>query len=416
MNWLTRGLSRTFAVIAGLVLLVGLSGCGSEGSSANPPGDLAVSAGDGRVTLTWTMEPGVEYWVYYAPADTITVDTWASIPDSQALMKVSSPLAISGLTNGTTYAFTMDARVDEGPRGDGTPSISAVPRLAGSAWTAGTGLGTVDLYGVTYGVVDSTDRFVAVGASGTIATSTDAATWTVLSPAITTKDLRAVAYGGSHYVAAGADGTLLHSTDTATWTLQTSPTTVDMRALASNGSSYFVGVGANGVIIYSSNNGEEWSLADSGITTDLTGVGYGGGRFVAVGKGGVLLTSSDGKTWTGQSSGTTADLSSVAYGVDASASDTTLRYVVVGANGTVITSTDATTWTGSTSLGTDDLNAVTYATEFVAVGQGGKVYTSTTGTTWTAQTAGTSADLNGLWHTSYSYVAVGASGTSLLSK
>ena len=405
MNWLLQTLSVLMAAVI-------VSGCGSSGHSADPPTDLAVTAGDSRVTLTWTQESGVEYWAYYAPADSISVDNWTSITGSVALMKVSSPLVISSLTNGTTYSFTMDARVDGGPRGAGTASISTVPRLAGETWTAGTALGSIDLRSVTYG-----SEFVAVGLGGVIGSSTAGDAFSTTGITISdasTPDLYAVSYGGSTYVAGGAGGKLLYSTDAATWTVQTSPTSSILYGLATNGSNYYVGVGASGTVIYSS-GGKSWTSGTSGVTTDLMAVGYGNSLYVAVGKGGVVLTSSNGSAWTIQTSNTTSDLLGVTYGTDSSTS--TGRYVAVGASGTIITSTDGSTWTVETAL-SGNLNAVHYGSQFMLVGGNGIVYTSTTGQSdsWTARSSGSSSDLYAVTYGSGAYVTVGTSGTNLLSK
>lgn len=405
MKWL-------LGVLVSLSLLAGISGCGSSGHSANPPTDLTATAGDGRVTLTWTMEPGVQYWAYYAPGTSITVDNWATTTGSAAMMNVSSPLVVSGLTNGTTYAFTMDARVDSGPRGDGAPSITAVPRLAGSAWVAGTAIGSADLRAVAYGTVSS-NMFVAVGDGGTIASSSDGASWTTVTNGVSTANLNAIAFGGASYVAAGADGTLLYSTDAVTWVAKTNPTTATINGLASNGSSHFVAVGAGGTIVYS-DSGTTWTAATSGTTSDLLAVTYGNGLYAAVGSGGTVLTSSDGATWTARTSGTTSNLAGVAYGTDSSSS--TALFVAVGASGAVVTSTDGATWTALSPLSTGNINAIAYVTQFVLAGNGGTIQTSTTGSTWTAQTSGTTANLYGVGRSTSSYVAVGAGGTNLLAR
>jgi hypothetical protein len=400
------------SVLVSLALLAGISGCGSSGHSANPPTDLAATAGDGRVTLTWTMEPDVQYWAYYGPATSISVNNWTTIANSHALMNVSSPLVVSGLTNDTTYAFTMDARVNAGPRGDGAPSITSLPRLAGSTWETGTAIGSSDLMSATYGTT-GTGVFVTVGAGGTIATSTDGASWAAVTNSVSSANLNAVVFGGSTYVAAGAGGAILYSTDTVTWVAETSATSNAINGLASNGSNQFVGVGAGGTIVYSG-NGTSWSAASSGTTSDLLAVGYGNGVYIAVGSGGTLLTSSDGVNWTARASNTSANLTGVTYGTNAT-SATTL-YLAVGASGTVLTSSDAITWTASNSLFAGNINSVAYATQFMLVGDAGAIYSSTTGSTWTAQTSGTTANLYGVGRSPFSYVAVGAGGTHLLAR
>jgi hypothetical protein len=386
-----------------------LSGCGSNGSSASPPSDLAVTAGDGQVTLKWTMASNDQYWVYYAPASSISVDNWTTIAGSKAIRNTSSPLVISGLVNGTTYAFTMDARVNGGPGGSGTPSITAVPRLAGAAWMSGATIGTSDLNAATYGIVGG-NLFMAVGAGGKIASSLDGTTWTTLN-STSSVDLNAIAFGGASYVAAGASGTILYSNDGVNWAAETSATNNPIYGLATNSASAFVGVGASGTIVYST-NGVNWAAATSGTTNDLLAVTYGNGRYVAVGTGGTLLTSTDAVNWTAEASNTTLNLKSIAYGTNASTSTT--LFVAVGASGALIASTDGVTWAPYGSLPVNNINSITFGSQFVLVGDSGIIYTSTTGTSWQVQSSGTGNNLKAVTHNAFSYSAVGASGTNLL--
>jgi hypothetical protein len=403
MRWFARGL-----VFAATLGMLSLSGCGA-GSSASPPNDLTVTAGDGQVTLNWTADSSVQYWVYYAPASSISVDNWTTIVGARALMNVSPPLVINGLVNGTTYAFTMDGRVNNGPRGSGSPSVTAVPRPAGGIWTVGASLGAQDLNAATYGAVGG-NIFVVVGAGGKIVTSLDGITWTTLSNTASTADLNAVAFGGASYVAAGSGGAILYSTDGITWASDVSPTSNALLGLTTNGASAFVGVGAAGTIVYSA-DGVNWSTATSGTTNDLLAVAYGNGLYVAVGTSGTLLTSTDGVTWTAESSNTSLNLRSIAYGINAATS--TSLFVAVGASGALVASTDGVTWTSYGSLPVANINSIIYGTQFVLVGDSGIIYTSTTGTAWQTQSSGTTNNLKAVARSTYSYSAVGASGTNL---
>ena len=403
MPWFVRSL----IVLAGLLML---AGCGSGGSSADPPSDLTVTAGDGQVTLKWTMASNDQYWVFYGPASSISVDNWTSIVGSKAMMNVGSPLVIGGLVNGTTYAFTMDARINGGPGGSGTPSIAAIPRPAGTTWTAGTAIGTADLNASTFGAVGG-NIFLAVGAGGRIASSPDGTTWTTLNNTASSADLNAVAFGGASYVAAGAGGAVLYSSDGVNWAGETSATSSAIYGLATNGASAFVGVGANGTIVYST-NGVNWAAATSGTTNDLLAVAYGNGRYVAVGTGGTLLTSTDAVTWTAETSNTAQSLKGIAYGTDASTSTT--LFVAVGASGALISSTDGITWTANNSLPVANINNITFGSQFVLVGDSGIIYTSATGMSWQVQSSGTANNLKAVTHNAFSYSAVGASGTNLL--
>jgi hypothetical protein len=356
----------------------------------------------------------VEYWVFYGNAASITTSNWTSIAGSQSILGAASPLVVGGLTNGSVYSFTLNGRVKGGPGGDGTPSVSAVPRLAGTAtaslpapWVAGTALGASDLRGVTWGTV-----FVAVGAGGAMYSSTDGITWTALNP-VAAANLNAATYR-SVYLAAGDGGTMLYSSDAVTWTAQNSGTANNLYAIGTS-STQFVAVGAKGTIV-SSGDGITWTAAANSATTkDLYAVSqFGNSLWIAVGANGTLITSSDGSNWTSVASNTTLDLNGVTVGL--SAVTNTWLYVAVGANGTLLTSPDAVTWTVQPAIGTGMLSAVTYGSQFIAVGANGGIFTSTDGMTWASQPSTTSGNLKAIVHAPYSYLVVGAAGVNLLAK
>lgn len=384
-----------------------LTGC-EIGSTAEPPEAVEVHAlaGDGSVTLTWDMAPGVEYWAFSAAADVITPENCGSLPECETIFSVSSPLVISGLTNGTTYSFTVNGRIDDGPGGPGSISVSAVPRIAGKTWSAGASLGAADLHGVTYGTA-----FLAVGNGGSLFSSTNAIDWTAL-PSGVTADFYAASYGNSSYVAVGQGGVVLLSTDEmATWTQAASGTPNDLYALAYSGS-LFLAVGANGAIV-TSIDGISWAVQSSGTSSHLYGVTYGNGLYVAVGSAGTVLVSGDGAVWQAASPQTALDLRGVAYGVN--------TFVAIGAAGALLTSTDGVTWTPQVPIASSPfLNAVTYGnefygTQFVAVGNNGAIYTSTDGVNWMSPSSGNTNHLYAVAYGNYGYAAVGAVGVNLSS-
>ncbi|HUY02534.1 MAG TPA: hypothetical protein VMV33_04550 [Rhodocyclaceae bacterium] len=376
------------------------------GSSADAPTDVVVKAGDGSATLTWTMQPGVQYWLFRAAVPGITTANWTTLPEARAIINATSPQLVTGLVNGENYSFTINARTDNGPGGAGSPALAATPRLAGNAWSLGTPLGSGQLNAVTYGVETDTTtgnivpHYVAVGAGGAMYSSLDGLTWTAINYAVGT-NLNAATFSGTVYLAAGDGGTMLYSTDTVNWTTRTSGTSNNIYSLTTNGSTVFVAVGANGTII-TSGDGVTWTARSSGTSQDLTAVRYCNGYFIAVGKQGTLLVSSDAVTWTTVASHTTADLTGVVYGLvpgTGSAAGTLLpMYVAVGAAGTLITSTDAATWALGTPISANNLAAVSFNTQFVAVGSGGSIFTSTNGTSWQQQVSGTSSNLTAIAH------------------
>ncbi len=400
--------NRLIAAATASLLLAGCGNFSNKGSSANPPTDVNVVPGDGVITVTWTMTSNVQYWLFYAPTNLITKANWTTV-GGKALIGSRSPTVISGLANGTIYSVMIDGRIDGGPGGTASPSISAVPRLAGATWTVGAPLaaGLYNLNGETYGSV-----FVAVGDSGQMFSSPDGTTWTPLANPTAPVNLNAAVYYGGNYLAAGASGIMLFSSDAVTWTQKAiGNTTNDLTALASNGSGAYVAVGKSGTIVFST-DGQNWNApitAPGG--TDLYGVTFGNGLWVAVGSGGTLLTSPDAVTWTIVTSNTSTNLQGVTFGVNSTTG--TNLFVAVGAAGTLVTSPDAVTWTAPAPSTAINLNAVTYGGQFVAVGDAGGVFTSTDGTNWQVQASGTGNNLNAVAHSATGYSAVGVGGTNL---
>jgi hypothetical protein len=162
-------------------------------------------------------------------------------------------LAISNWLFGTVYG--LSTFVDVGSSGKILTSSN------GTSWPAAASGTTRHLWGVSYG----SGKFVAVGQKGTILTSTNGTTWTVrrgydLDPDYEFdpyyNDLYGVAYGvvnsTGYFVAVGQYGTLLTSpeTDLATWTQRDSGTTYDLEAVAFD-STYnaFAAVGGYGIIV-----------------------------------------------------------------------------------------------------------------------------------------------------------------------
>jgi hypothetical protein len=431
-------MKRLFTGVLVILAVLVLGGCGGKGGPAPAPtgGITSVVPGDGYVTVVWDMSPGVDYWVFHAVTDgtSLTPANCNSFPYCGTSLGAVSPKIVQGLLNGQTYSFTVSGRTDGGPGGPGTPSVSAMPRIAGSSWIPQASTGSTALRAAAQnGAV-----FVAVGDNGTIYSSTvdtingwtAVTTWTKLAASsLPATNLNTVVYGGS-YLAAGAGGEILLSSDATTWTPQTSGTTSDLYALATNGGGEYVAVGAGGTILYS-NGGATWVAASKPTSNALYGVTYAGGIFVAVGAGGTLLTSGDGANWTLQpvASNPLLDLKGITYGTAYDATGTgTSTFVAIGAAGALVTSTDGgASWTAQTPISTGPaLNAVTYGKQFVAVGNNGAIFTSADSLAWLPQTSTPATSDNLFAVVSYAnsyhdylgvasvgYSAIGASGRDL---
>jgi photosystem II stability/assembly factor-like uncharacterized protein len=119
----------------------------------------------------------------------------------------------------------------------------------------------------------------------------------------------------SNCVAVGATGTILSSTDGgSSWTSPNSGTSSDLYAVSCPSFLVCVAVGASGAILKSSDGGQSWSAQASGTQQDLSGVSCpSASACYAVGaKGTIVSTSDGGANWSQQSSQTTQDLAQIA--------------------------------------------------------------------------------------------------------
>ncbi|MBV9191472.1 MAG: hypothetical protein JO292_00930 [Betaproteobacteria bacterium] len=407
---------RFLLSLAAIACAALLAGCYGHGEPADPPvGGITATPGDQLVTLTWVPDSGVEYWLYFGPGTTVDVLHPVSIK-----LNVQPPYVIGGLTNGTTYAFTITGRKDGGPGGSPAPVATAIPRPDGYEWKIGGGAGTNDLKGVAYGTA-----YDIVGNAGTLFQSTDGITWTqaagnwaAMAGVTNVNDIIFTAAG---YIAVGDAGLILFSADNTNWTagayaVPPAPAQ-NLNALATNGSRV-VAVGNGGAIYYSDNNAATWTAATVPAGTgNLYGVAWAStGQWVAVGAAGTILNSTDGSNWVAATSVTpaiTTDLRSATSLVS------TGIYTAVGLGGQVATSTNGVNWT-TESITTNDLLAVAGSVAgtglFVAVGQAGVAFTSFDGVTWTARTTGSASNLFAVVNGGGQFVVGGQAGTTLYSR
>jgi len=428
-----------------------LSGCFSGGSAAEPPAAFTATAKDGRVVLTWTGIPGVDYWLFTATDPSLTSLVWSNLPNAHVYQSAASPFYLCGLLDGTQYWYAANGRTGGGPGGSSSPTITATPYLSGSLWAANAPLTlnllNPNLFGVGYtGLTTCSNNtnsaagsFAAVGAGGAIFTSTDGTSWaSQAAPAGFTSDLYAVtgyaanqnypANPALRWVAVGAGGASIYSTDGLAWAVGI-PYNISNPALRSliQVAGTFLAVGDAGTIL-SGMDGITWSARISGTTSNLNGITH-GSIYVAVGDGGTILTSADSITWTAITSGTANILRQ--------ASSILNTYVAVGDGGTVVTSTDGgTTWASQTLPGAPNLigvaanaqhatldiagtaftsTTITRNSRFVAIDAVGNAYTSTDGLTWAGAIPTGTASLNALVSSGSGYVAAGNSGATATS-
>jgi hypothetical protein len=399
--------------MAAVVLILVVTACGGgAGDSAPAPDGFTVTSRNGQAIVTWTASPGVQYWLMYA--QTATPIDMKNPPGNRVwATNITSPYVLTGLVNGVSYSFAMNARTGGGKGGNQTASKTVVPGYAGSTWIAGTStLGT--MRGVAS---DATLNYVAVGAGGAIykgledvSQGVTGMVWNTVTP-VANINFNAATYAFSKFIAVGdsSSNNIYTSADLATWTAAATPVTSKLNAIASNGTTV-VAVGDLGTL-FSSLDGSNWTAITAlPGTPNLYGVSYAAaGYWVVVGQNGFISTSPDLATWTTRySTGPTL------RGVTANSANV---FVAVGDSGAFVKSADGITWTAQTAISTADLNAVsTDSAQFITVGQGGAIYTSLDGSSWVAATSSSNTnDLTAVVGTVNKYVAVGAAGANISS-
>jgi hypothetical protein len=232
---------KLFYVLTVAIVTPLLGGCFETGSSAPPPPwantgtspNNGATAGDGRVKLEWIPTAGVEYWAFSATDPSLTAFNWTGLPNAQAVVAAPTPTYMCGLIDNSAYYFATNGRINGGPGGASSSTITATPYNATANWQLNGTTFTANVYGLGYtslttcannAAFSATGTFAAVGAGGAIFTSPDGINWTVQSSPVTT-NLNAVAgYAnqnnattpGLRWVAVGDGGKAVYSTDGTT--------------------------------------------------------------------------------------------------------------------------------------------------------------------------------------------------------
>ena len=404
-----------------LFLCFPLTACLNQPSApAGAPANFSVIPGENRAVLSWDNVPGLTYWVYYKAGSSVTTGDHDYIGTG-----FTSPAVITGLANGTQYAFIVNASNNGSKTGPTTAVMTATPRLLGPAvpWSAGTPLSGNNLNSVAF----NGSSYVAVGDGAAVFTAAHSYTstggvtaWNQVTalPFGAGTNLNSVIFDGSEFVALGDDGSITISGDLVNWIARTAiggaPT---MNSLAYAGGPVYIAVGDGGAIYRNTVSGitSAWTAENSGTAQDLYGVSFVNGMFVAVGAAGALLTSPDGITWTARTSNTNSNLRHVAFATTASGEQI---YVAVGDAGTIVSSPDGVTWTSQAIPTTQSFYSVCFGPDlqFIAVGTAGTLAYSTTGAdgSWSVANVG-SIDLYSIAPADV-FIAVGAVGTNISGK
>ena len=253
------------------------------------------------------------------------------------------------------------------------------------SWTARTSsFSGTDIFWVDS---DDSGNWVAVGAGGKIADSTNGTSWTQRTSNFAGENVASCVYdpGNSLWIASGNAGKLSTSPDRTTWTARTSAFGSDwIGGLGTDGSGNSVIVGNNSKTA-DSTNGTSWTLRTDTFTTFGSDANYGNSIWVAVGADNEISTSTNRTSWTDRANPITSTyIRSVVY------SATEGLWVAVAYNGQICSAPDPTsTWTARTSgLGaTENIHSVDYGNGyFVAAADDGEYTYSTDGINWTAST------------------------------
>jgi hypothetical protein len=85
------------------------------------PTGVAAAAGNGSVTISWTVKPGVDgYNLYWGTAGGVTKANGLKIQGA------TSPYVHAGLSNGTTYYYIVTAETSHGESPD-SAQVQATP-------------------------------------------------------------------------------------------------------------------------------------------------------------------------------------------------------------------------------------------------------------------------------------------------
>ena len=254
-----------------------IGGSGPQDVASNGSSILVTMAGLAAYTTDMTT------WTGSSPTGAVqcywTGSTWVASGNNASL----NNFTISTSTNGTTWTSRYTGTSSETSyRGLFANSVNVLAALDGcyytttanatAGWTKKTILTNAYFTGMAFGA----SLWVAVGQNSggqaVIYTATDpSSTWTSRTVTGGTSPFQDVVFGNSKFVAVGNTGRVSTSTDGVTWTAQTAITNDLYSVVYSTTASLFIATSSNGVI-YSSPDGVTWTSRYTDSSQFIVGV------------------------------------------------------------------------------------------------------------------------------------------------
>ena len=262
-KWLGACYAQGLYLLAGQAGAIARSTNGQSWSSATSGVSVALNA----------VAQSTNQWVVVGNSGTVLCSTNAATWTSRTTgLTVSLNAVVGG--NGQTVLVGSNKTVYSSP-----DTLSWVPRLTN---------GFNQLAGVAFG----NSRFVAVTLSiPQVFVSTNLVQWAQIDASQGTggTGFEDITFGNGRFVAVGRSGRIFSSTDGITWTQEYSPTTFWLRAVGFGEGAFFA-VGDYGTILVSV-DGQNWSDATWAGAQMLSTVCCGDGRVIIGGQDGLVLSS-----------------------------------------------------------------------------------------------------------------------------
>ncbi len=323
-----------------------------------------------------------------------TFDMPANLINSQGYYIVQMKTVISGKPDQISRARYIVEQPFFIVAGDGVIYVSE----NGTYWLdrPASDMDTFPVFELINGVCFGSNRYVAVGSSGTegiVLSSADESVWTT-TPVNTTEALKDVTWSSdlARFYAVGMNGKIYYSTNNLLWTAISSGTTENLNGISVTDTGYLVIVGDNGTII-TIGSGVDLAYRSSPVSINLLAIANNhtpGGdynKFMAVGSSGTIVSSANGSSWAAEGPSVPEDLNDITYDNH--------KFVIVGNSGRILVYNESVPGWSNYQVGEADLHGVFGANgKFIAVGAGGTILTSTDAADWTVYSGTISGDLN----------------------